>query len=161
MEGYWKVANLMATRDELAILRRFRSLNMQNLLYLQAEIINLQDELMKLASRDSGVPGREFHDKDWWSLANGLEDGDRDQWKKILELREKLETYSGQIRISYLRRANSNLCNRRWGFKASSAVTARRPLKIRAWVSAKMVPTTTNGRISTAGSRQIGVGRTT
>lgn len=94
MEGYWKVANLMATRDEFAILRRFRSLNMQNLLYLQAEIMNLENELMKLASRDLEQPGRKFHDKDWWSLANGLEDGDRDQWEKILELREKLEAYS-------------------------------------------------------------------
>ena len=94
MEGYWKVANLMATHDELAILRRFRNLNMKNLLYLQAEITNLEDELTKLAARDSKEPGREFHDKDWWCLANGCEEGDRDQWEKTLELRRKLETYS-------------------------------------------------------------------
>jgi len=49
MEGYAKVAHLMATQEEFAILRRFRELNMQRLLYLQAEIIHLRSEVEQLA----------------------------------------------------------------------------------------------------------------
>ncbi|OTA79954.1 hypothetical protein M434DRAFT_86781 [Hypoxylon sp. CO27-5] len=48
MEGYAKVAQLMATYEEFAILRRFKRLNYQNLLYLQAQIIHLEDSLGRL-----------------------------------------------------------------------------------------------------------------
>jgi len=94
MEGYQRVAELMASHDEFAILRRFRSLNMQNLLYLQAELISLGAELAELARQDSQHPERPYHSKDWWSLANGLEEEDREQWEKVLEIREKLDIYS-------------------------------------------------------------------
>jgi hypothetical protein len=45
MEGYAKVAHLMGTHGEFGIFRRFQTLNMQNLLYLQAEITHLEAEL--------------------------------------------------------------------------------------------------------------------
>lgn len=94
MEGYQRLAALMGSLDEFAIFRRFRSLNMQNILYLQAEIMHLEEELLELSKRDVIHPSRTYHHKDWWSLANGEEAADQDQWKKVLEIREKLKVYS-------------------------------------------------------------------
>jgi hypothetical protein len=94
MEGYAKVARLMGSQEEFAILRRFRVLNMQRLLYLQAEITHLEAELEQLAKRDTSHAEREFYAKDWWSLSQGGTEEDLEQWHKFLELSEKLEQYS-------------------------------------------------------------------
>ena len=94
MEGYAKVAQMMAAQDEFAILRRFRILNMQNLLYLQAEIIHLESELRDIVNDDARIDGRQDYAHDWWSLAVGEKDGDNEQWEKVLQIREKLESYS-------------------------------------------------------------------
>lgn len=96
-DGYGKVAELMSTHDEFAILRRFRHLNMKNLLYLQAEIAHLEEETQELAERDSIDPESRFHGKDWWSLANGEEESNQEQWEKVLQLREKLDIYNEAI----------------------------------------------------------------
>jgi hypothetical protein len=45
MEGYAKVAHLMASQEQFAILRQFRVLDMQKLLCLQAEIIHLESKV--------------------------------------------------------------------------------------------------------------------
>ena len=45
MEGYDRFAQFMGTHPKLAISRRFGALNLRNLLYLQAELIYLEDEL--------------------------------------------------------------------------------------------------------------------
>jgi hypothetical protein len=94
MEGYAKLASFMGLHDEYAIYRRFRQLNAQNLLYLQAELTHLERELRNLAQRDSSVPEREFFAKDWWSLSQTENDNDAEQWEKVLEIRQKLEEYS-------------------------------------------------------------------
>lgn len=94
MEGYAKVAQLMASQEEFSILRRFRVLNMQRLLYLQAEITHLEAELGQLAKRDAAHEERGFHSHDWWSLSQGGEGEDLEQWEKVLELGEKLDRYS-------------------------------------------------------------------
>jgi hypothetical protein len=94
MEGYAKVANFMGTNNEFAIFRRFRVLNMQNLLYLQAEIVHLEGELRKVVDEDVKHGGRRYHPHDWWSLSQGEFEGDTDQWETFLEIREKLDRYS-------------------------------------------------------------------
>lgn len=94
MEGYAKVAQLMATQEEFAILRRFRVINMQRLLYLQAEISHLEVEFSQLAKRDELHAERRYHAKDWWSLSQGADVEDLEQWDKFLELSRKLEHYS-------------------------------------------------------------------
>jgi hypothetical protein len=94
MEGYAKLAHLMATKEEFAILRRFRVLNMQSLLYLQADIAHDEAELIELASRDSRNNDGQFQMKDWWSLSQGSEEHGTEQWEKVLEIRDKLEKYS-------------------------------------------------------------------
>jgi hypothetical protein len=94
MEGYAKIAQLMGAHEEFAILRRFRAMNMQNLLYQQAEIIHLENELHDLARRDARHSDRGNHAHDWWSLSQGEGEGETEQWELVLEIREKLEKYS-------------------------------------------------------------------
>ena len=45
MEGYAKLASFMASDSEFAIFRRFGALNAQNLLYYQAELMDLETHL--------------------------------------------------------------------------------------------------------------------
>jgi hypothetical protein len=92
MEGYFKVARFMGRQDEYAMFRRFKTLNAQNLLYLQAELVHLEDQLYSLAQRDSVK--RIIPIKDWWTLSHSEEVDDSDHWKKVMEIREKLEQYS-------------------------------------------------------------------
>ena len=68
-EGYAKIATLMSSRGEFAIFRNFRNLNVQNLLYLQAEITHLDADLQKVAVRDRADPNRAIYTKHWWYLA--------------------------------------------------------------------------------------------
>jgi hypothetical protein len=95
MEGYPAIAQIMSNHDELAIFRRFKELNMLNLLYSQAEIIHLEAGLKSLREVDKSHPERDFYHRDWWSLAYSQEDGNKEQWQKVLEIRKKLEAYSG------------------------------------------------------------------
>ncbi|PMD21120.1 hypothetical protein NA56DRAFT_626290 [Hyaloscypha hepaticicola] len=97
MEGYAKVAHLMASQEEFAILRRFRELNIQRLLYLQSEIIHLESEVKQLAKRDATHEDRIFHAKDWWSLSQVGGEEDVEQWQKFSELSEKLDLYNNLL----------------------------------------------------------------
>lgn len=71
MEGYAKVAQLMAKYEEFAILRGFRRLNYQNLLYLQAQIIHLKESLGRVVEQDAIDPERKEYLRDWLRLAHG------------------------------------------------------------------------------------------
>jgi hypothetical protein len=96
MEGYAKVAQLMGRHPELAIIRKFKRANLQNLLYLQAEITFIEEELRQIENRDirhGQQRGNFAHD--WWFLANADTSEDNEQWSKALQLRGKLEQYSG------------------------------------------------------------------
>ena len=84
----------MARQKETAILRRFRKLNLQRLLYLQAEITHLEYEVKQLAERDSAHEDRIYHAKDWWSLSQAGEREDTGQWRGFSELSGKLDLYS-------------------------------------------------------------------
>ena len=101
MEGYAKLASIMGSHPEVAILRRFGALNAQNLLYLQAELVALEDDLRAIAAEDiaSDDLDRAAYSRDWYTLSNsenptaGNEDAGR-QWQIILSIREKLKEYS-------------------------------------------------------------------
>lgn len=96
MDGYAKVARLMSRYEEFAILKRFKTLNYQDLLYRQAEITYLQEDLEKLADRDSTDQARQSYVKDWWALAHTATEQDEgsEQWRKIQQIRKKLDEYS-------------------------------------------------------------------
>jgi hypothetical protein len=84
----------MAKYPEFAILRRFRRLNHQNLLYLQAQIIHTEEDLDKLAARDQAHPERQDYARDWWSLAHGRSSEAKQQWRKVRRMRSLLSRYS-------------------------------------------------------------------
>lgn len=95
MEGYEKLAQLMGnshTDGHFLIFQKFEHLSAQNLLYLQAEIVNLQETLAGLAKEDaeSEDPERQVYSRDWWALSSA-EDGE--QWEVFLRLRSKLKAY--------------------------------------------------------------------
>ena len=98
MTGYSKLASLMGAHSELAIFRRFRTLNAQNLLYLQAELVHLEHKLRQCVEADisSGHVDRTIYDRDWQSLAESEASpgGNREQWETVLRIRNVLKEYS-------------------------------------------------------------------
>ncbi len=95
--SYSSLAEILGNNDGLAIYRRFSTLNAQNLLYMQSELINLEDELRRLvhaASRADNEKQRVFQ-SDISALKSAPSDGNEGkQWRKVLEIRVKLKEYS-------------------------------------------------------------------
>jgi hypothetical protein len=95
MHGYERLAGLMANDKGLSIFRSFKKLNAKSLLYLQAEIVNIQTELEQIieADKSSNDDTREKFSTSVYFLKEGIESGS-EQWAKVLELRELLDKYS-------------------------------------------------------------------
>ncbi|KAH6683326.1 hypothetical protein B0J14DRAFT_556574 [Halenospora varia] len=100
MKGYAKLGRLMGNYPEVAIMRRFSALSAQNLLYMQAELRELEIDLRTSADNDDNSPheDRKNYSINWYLLKeSGEEDAaegnDASQWETILEIREKLEKY--------------------------------------------------------------------
>ena len=93
---------MMGRCPDMAILRKFGTLNMQNLLYLQAEISQLESELIRLARDDinqgnSGNRIKSWYTRNWLPLSNYFGTTDDTQWRKMLQIRGKLKEYSNYI----------------------------------------------------------------
>ncbi len=100
LDGYPKLAVFQTSFPETAIFRKFGALNLQNLLYLQAQLSRLEVELREIAKEDleSEDPQRLQFNKDWWELSQASEEaGNNIQWLKILEIRETLGVYSTSL----------------------------------------------------------------
>ncbi|KAB8293947.1 hypothetical protein EYC80_009419 [Monilinia laxa] len=93
----------MARHGELGILRQFRKLGYQNLLYLQAELTHLENDLENLARRDAGHKLREEHSKNWYSLAQGY---DQIEYEFGNEAADKVRTNKGECYIGKERSNN-------------------------------------------------------
>ena len=92
--GYPKLADYIGTEPQLAIFKRFGSLNAENLLFMQLEIANLEQELREIVAndlRDEDETVRKSVNS--WRL---LQQAGKDsaQWRKRVEIREKLKEYS-------------------------------------------------------------------
>ena len=92
----------MADYPEMAMVRRFRGLNARNLLYLQADLVHIEKELLKCerADADSKEEPMNLYAKDYYWLqrcAKGLEPETK-QWKLVEEMRAKLKEYSKTFR---------------------------------------------------------------
>jgi len=91
----------MGANPEMAILRRFGSLNALNLLYLQAELTHLEAALEKEIQADfeSGTRPREIYATHWESFCDSAtaEGGNPTQWNLMLQIRGKLKEYSKYI----------------------------------------------------------------
>jgi len=96
MEGYAKFARMMGEHPEMAIFRAFRALNTKNLLYLQAELVELERDLEVIADLDgaSGSAQKEAYAYSWSALSRSAQEGDGLQLQKVLTIRERLKEYS-------------------------------------------------------------------
>ena len=97
MEGYAKLSERIAFHGELGIFRRFAAINAQNLLYLQAEIHELEADLRQYAKEDADAKcsTRNQYSRNWRKLAQSPED--QKQWNTMCALREKLKEYNDNL----------------------------------------------------------------
>ncbi|KAK4565360.1 hypothetical protein LTR86_003977 [Recurvomyces mirabilis] len=111
-KGYNKLAVLMGRNPQVAIFRRFGALNMLNLLYLQAELSELERKF-ETAYLDDAVSNkanvREFC-KSMVALRNSENGPNGDQLEQFLVIQDKLEKYNAALvqvaEVSKLRHAD-------------------------------------------------------
>jgi hypothetical protein len=92
--GYEGLARFMGAYPELAIFRRFGALNLQNIIYLQAEITMLEEEFQKIVAEDNLNPEREMFSRDWDYLANNTDAAASRRYQMIIHIRKVLNDYS-------------------------------------------------------------------
>ncbi|KAL2071856.1 hypothetical protein VTL71DRAFT_13091 [Oculimacula yallundae] len=99
VEGYPKLACHMGRYAQSAIYRRFGSLNSQNILYMQAELVHLEKRLRNLQDIDasSNQGHRSKISKDWYWLNNYASEEGSEQWEAVLTIRQKLKDYNDAI----------------------------------------------------------------
>lgn len=91
MEGYPQLAVFQGAYSELAIYRSSSTLNARNLLYLRAEIVDLEDQLNRYTIEDfnSDEPEKKRYSRNWYYLSRPSEgDVHNSQWHTILSIRE-------------------------------------------------------------------------
>lgn len=97
-EGYDKLAAVMALDPGSCIFRRFAKLNAKNLLYLQAEVAYIEEDLQHIITEDknSASPEKANYPYSVWELKESLHQKDEypEQWMKVLEARKLLNEYS-------------------------------------------------------------------
>lgn len=94
--GYPKLAARIEIQPQLSIYRRFGALNAQNILYLQAQLIDLETKLRTQQSRDDTNPQgkKALYAKTWYRLENSASDGDTKQLDLVLKTRQVLSEFS-------------------------------------------------------------------
>ncbi|CAG8982639.1 hypothetical protein HYALB_00006034 [Hymenoscyphus albidus] len=99
IEGYPKLACHMGSCPNSSIFRRFGSLNSKNLLYLQAELVHLEEKLQALEEVDSISPVGNSSDYsgDWYWLENSIDENNGQQLETVLKIREKLKEYNNAV----------------------------------------------------------------
>ena len=103
IEGYAHMGRLMGERPDVAIFRSFSAFSAENLLYLQAELVALENDLRVAQASDktSLHAQRRRYGVDWMRLSGSLEEetsehrgaDDGMQWATVLEMRAKLKEY--------------------------------------------------------------------
>lgn len=85
-----QTAERMATLPSLAIFRSFRALQAQDLLYMQAELTDLERRFRDRSSADThGGADEKLFSRDWRTLnLPDNEDNPSAQWKLALEIRD-------------------------------------------------------------------------
>ncbi|CAG8952589.1 hypothetical protein HYFRA_00009695 [Hymenoscyphus fraxineus] len=99
IEGYPKLACHMGDCPDSSIFRRFGALNSKNLLYLQAELVHLEEKLQALEEADSNSPVGNASDysRDWYWLENSIDEDNSQQLETVLRIREKLKEYNDAV----------------------------------------------------------------
>ncbi|CAN9150506.1 unnamed protein product [Alternaria sp. RS040] len=115
--GYPGLAKLLAQdlNEWSGIFKQFAELNVRNLLYMQAELLCLEQELEAITHVDENGndPTTKNFARSVWEMKKAP---DSPQWDKILEIRKKLREYNDcllqQARVSKLDRAQ--VSDSRW-----------------------------------------------
>ena len=96
MLGYPALASLIRTYPEMGMYRQFRELNALNLLYLQAELVELEHMLKReaMADMESDDARRQNYSGDFFCLSRSAGDGHGQQWRTMLDIRKRLKEYS-------------------------------------------------------------------
>jgi hypothetical protein len=86
----------MGEFPEMAMVRRFRGLNARNLLYLQAELVQIEKELLACERADAKDEdeAKKMYSKDFAWLQQSEFQPENKQWKLIDKMRKKLKEYS-------------------------------------------------------------------
>jgi hypothetical protein len=94
--GYNKLASLMGPHAEVAVFRRFASMNMFNLLFMQAELLELERKftVAYLDDQASDIGSVKDFCRDFVTLRASEGTQYDDQLKSIRTIQEKLEKYS-------------------------------------------------------------------
>src|SRR5688500_7611181 len=94
--GYPKLAAKTEIQPEFSIYRRFGALNAQNLLYFQAELADLEEELREQQVEDerNQAGKKSLYSKSWFRLQDSEIDGDTEQLELVLRIRKTLQEYS-------------------------------------------------------------------
>jgi len=92
--GYTKLSQFM-TSKHYAIFRQFQPLAVRDLLYLQAELVQLDIEHQHAVQTDRECNDeRQHYDREWWHLSNSEPRGlGGEQWALALKIRMKLREY--------------------------------------------------------------------
>lgn len=92
--GYLKLANFMVHRNHV-IIKQFRELAIRNILYLQAELCDLQYDLADQSQQDANSQDEKIqrYDREWCHLRYAASGGAR-QWQLVLQARKTLQEYS-------------------------------------------------------------------
>ncbi|KAH7317363.1 hypothetical protein BKA65DRAFT_600032 [Rhexocercosporidium sp. MPI-PUGE-AT-0058] len=96
IEGYPKLAELQGMYPQLATYGRFATLNTRNLLYLQAELVDLEERLDRYTLEDlrSTEDQQKGSSRDWYTLSKIVDGVSSSQWEVMLEIRQRLEQYN-------------------------------------------------------------------
>jgi hypothetical protein len=94
MIGYERLSRLIGTYPELAIYRKFSTLCTKMLLYKQAELQHLENELSIISQIDARDPEKSDYSVSWEAMNNASDQGGEDlQKQKILEIDDKMDKY--------------------------------------------------------------------
>ncbi|CZR66678.1 uncharacterized protein PAC_16579 [Phialocephala subalpina] len=98
MSGYTKLATFM-TEKHHPILKKYQHLATRDLLYLQAELCDLDFKFNSIAKKDAlETDERQYYDRDWLHLQSSNQRGfGGEQWSVALATRAKLREYYAAI----------------------------------------------------------------
>lgn len=94
LRGYTQLARFMVGHGHI-MLKQYRELAVRDLLYLQAELCDLQYDYTQQAKLDSQEQDeRRLYDREWWHLqSDESRGGEGKQWQLALQIRIKLREY--------------------------------------------------------------------
>lgn len=104
--GYPRLAGQMGRLPQLGVFRRFGALNMRNLLYYQAELAHLEQDIIQTELDDARNTQdlRGDYCGNWADMSGSSTDDDHvsiAQWELVLKMRNLLKEYSKISASSY------------------------------------------------------------